>query len=219
VFKLPPLPYAYDALLPTISAVTMRLHHDKHHAKYVETANTLVEQHAIQAPSLEAVIVEAAQGGLDKLYDNAAQAWNHAFFWSCMSPTGAPLQGELAGLIDQVWGGLPQLREAFVAEGAAHFGSGWIWLLASPEGLAVRATHDGRNLVGEERATPLLVCDLWEHAYYLDYKNDRKGFLEAWFDALPDWAFAEHQLAASRGSGEPWRYPAPQSAEARRRSA
>jgi len=216
VFKLSPLPYAYDALAPTISAVTMRLHHDKHHAKYVETTNTLLQTEGMAPASLEEVVIGARKAKQTKLYNNAAQAWNHAFFWSCMTiEHGAP-QGELADLIERAFGGLDSLKAEFLKQGEDHFGSGWVWLAATPEGLTVRTTHDGEDLLGNDKITPLLTCDLWEHAYYLDYRNDRKAFLEAWFDVLPDWAFAGHQLEAARGRGEPWRYPAPTAEPARR---
>jgi Fe-Mn family superoxide dismutase len=216
VFKLPELPYAYDALEPTVSAETMRLHHDKHHAKYVETTNSLLEKEGLKPFSLEEVIQKAHEGHKTKLFDNAAQAWNHAFFWSCMSPDQAGPDQQLRRLIDQAFGGLEQLKSQFVEEGAGHFGSGWVWLIAAGDKLEVRSTHDGANLVGQQGRVPLITCDLWEHAYYVDYRNDRKGFLEAWFEALPDWSFAAHQLKAAQGSGEPWRYPAPDREAARR---
>jgi Fe-Mn family superoxide dismutase len=207
VFKLPELPYAYDALEPTMSAETLRLHHDKHHAKYVETTNSLIEKEGLKPQSLEDVIHQAHKGGKTKLFNNAAQAWNHALFWSCMTPVRSGPDEALRRLFDQAFGGLQQLKSKFVAEGAGHFGSGWVWLAADRETMEVHTTHDGANLLGYEGVVPLIACDLWEHAYYVDYRNDRKGFLEAWFDALPDWSFASHQLKAAREGGEPWRYP------------
>ena len=218
MFKLPPLPYGYDALEPTLSAVAMRLHHDKHHAKYVETTNSLIQAEGMSPKSLEEVVTSARKAKQTKLYNNAAQAWNHGFFWSCMTREHLAPQGELAELIGRAFGGLDALRAEFLKQGEAHFGSGWVWLLATPDGLSVRATHDGEDLLGEDKFTPLLTCDLWEHAYYLDYRNDRKAFLEAWFDALPDWSFAGHQLEAARGRGEAWRYPAPTAEPARRQA-
>jgi Fe-Mn family superoxide dismutase len=209
VFKLPPLPYAYDALAPAISADTMRLHHDKHHAKYVETTNALLAKEGMDPSTLEEAIIQSHGSGLTKLHNNAAQAWNHAFFWSCMTPGGSPPSGGLAETVERAFGGLGELRKAFISQGEAHFGSGWVWIAATAGGLAVRTTHDGDNLVGEDGVVPLLACDLWEHAYYLDYQNDRKTFLQRWFDALPDWSFVAHQLDAANGKGEPWRYPAP----------
>ena len=207
MFKLPDLPYAYDALQPAMSAETLRFHHDKHHAAYVKTTNELVEKEGLSGRSLEEVVREAKQGGKSKLFNNAAQAWNHAFFWNCMTPGGAKPSGDLEQAISRAFGGLDQLKQKFVTEGAGHFASGWVWIVAEGEGLKVISTHDAGNTLEHPGAIPILVCDLWEHAYYVDYRNDRKGFLEKWFDALPDWDFAAHQLAAARGQGESWRFP------------
>jgi len=210
MFTLPGLPYAYDALAPVISDRTLHFHHDKHHAAYVKTLNELLAKAGKMPSSLEAAIVESAGAKEPKLYNNAAQAWNHAFFWLAMSPTRQAPAAELAEAIRISFGGLPALREQFVKEGAAHFGSGWVWLAADAGGgLKVFSTHDAHDTVTTPKDHPLLVCDLWEHAYYLDYQNDRKAYLEAWFDALPNWDFAASQLAAARGSGALWRYEAP----------
>jgi Fe-Mn family superoxide dismutase len=208
MFSLPDLPYAYDALEPVISDRTMRFHHDKHHAAYVRTTNDLLERTGETPRSLEDVVRGARGAGDKKLFNNAAQAWNHAFFWQCMTGDAAPPSGELAAGIAGAFGDLRGLKQRFVDEGASHFGSGWVWLIADRAGeLQVRSTHDADDTVIEPGLTPLLVCDLWEHAYYLDHQNDRKGFLEAWFDNLPNWAFAASQYAASRGQGEMWRFP------------
>jgi Fe-Mn family superoxide dismutase len=212
MFTLPPLPYGYDALSPVVSDKTLHFHHDKHHAAYVNTLNGLLEKKGAQPKSLEDVIAGAARDKEAKLFNNAAQAWNHAFFWLSMSPQRSAPSGELTGAITEAFGGLDKLKTAFVEEGAGHFASGWVWLAAEAGGrkLKVLSTHDAEDLVTQPDLTPLLVCDLWEHAYYLDHQNNRKGFLEAWFDALPDWGFAERQLSAARGAGERWRHPAPE---------
>jgi Fe-Mn family superoxide dismutase len=202
---LPELPYAYEALQPTISADTMHTHHDKHHAKYVEVANKLVGENGLEGRSVEDIIAEAERRGLTKLFNNAAQAWNHAFFWDCMTPNRRDPQGELAAAIQEAFGGLAGLREKFVQEGADHFASGWVWLAAEGPQLTVLSTHDGGTLA-HDRRTPLLLCDVWEHAYYLDYKQDRKSFLERWFDNVADWEFAEAQFAAAQGRHEPWTF-------------
>jgi Fe-Mn family superoxide dismutase len=204
MFVLPDLPYPYEALEPTMSAETLRFHHDKHHATYVKTLNELLGDE--KPESLEAVIRKAGPG---KLFNNAAQAWNHAFFWDSMTPDKATPAGDLAAAIDKTFGGLAPLKEAFVKEGAGHFASGWVWLVAEAGGLKVISTHDADNTLTKPEVTPLLVCDLWEHAYYIDKRNDRKAFLEGWFDALPNWALAESQLAAAGGKGEAWAYPKP----------
>ena len=210
MFELKPLPYAYDALEPVISAATMRVHHDKHHAKYVETLNELLAGSDSAPDSLEAV-VRGAAGKADarKLFDNAAQAWNHAFFWDCMAPGAAAPDGALADAIARDFGGLDKLKAAFVEEGAGRFASGWVWLASDGQALQVLSTHDAEDLLTRRELTPLITCDLWEHAYYLDHKQDRQGFLEAWFDALPNWALAGHQFAAAGGQGAAWKHPEP----------
>jgi len=206
MIKLPDLPYAYEALEPTVSAETMHVHHDKHHAKYVEVANALIGEKGLEGRSLEDVIAEADRSGAAKLFNNAAQAWNHAFFWNSMTPDRRAPDGELAQAIQASFGGQEALKARFVQEGADHFASGWAWLASGPSGLVVLSTHDGGTLAHSEELTPLLVCDVWEHAYYIDYRQDRKTFLERWFDTVANWSFAGRQLAASNGSGARWRF-------------
>ena len=209
MFALPDLPYAYDALEPVISERTLHFHHDKHHATYVKTLNELLDAAGKSPKTLEGVIRDASRSGDKKLFNNAAQAWNHSFFWAAMSAQPQKPTDALASAIDAAFGDLARLKKAFVTEGAGHFGSGWVWLAADRRGgLTIRATHDADDTLTHPDLTPLLVCDLWEHAYYLDHQNDRKGFLEAWFDALPHWEFAGFQYAAAQGRGEPWRHPA-----------
>ncbi len=216
MFTLPKLPFGYDALEPVISERTLRFHHDKHHATYVKTTNELLEKAGKTPVSLEQTIVEAAKAGDKKLFNNAAQAWNHTFFWSSMTAHRERPGGDLAKAIDAAFADLDGLKTAFVTEGAGHFGSGWVWLVADRSGaLSVRSTHDADDTVIQSDLTPLMLCDLWEHAYYLDHQNDRKGFLVAWFDALPHWEFAGYQFAAAKGKGEPWRHPAPDAGEQR----
>jgi Fe-Mn family superoxide dismutase len=219
MFELPDLPYPYDALAPTISDKTLHFHHDKHHATYVKTVNELTTGASDAGRSLEDVIRGAASSGDKKLFNNAAQAWNHAFFWEAMTAAAQKPPSELAAAIASAFGDLGGLKQKFVAEGAAHFGSGWVWLVSDQAGkVEVRSTHDADDTLTKDGLTPLVVCDLWEHAYYLDHQNDRKGFLEAWFDRLPNWSFAARQYAAARGNGEAWRHPRP-SAEPARKSA
>jgi len=210
MFELPALPYPYDALAPVMSDRTMHFHHDKHHAAYVETTNKLLEAKRASPESLEDVIRGAASSGDKKLFNNAAQAWNHAFFWDAMSAKPQSPEGEVAAAIRGAFGDLGALKTKFVEEGVGHFGSGWVWLCAGAQArLQVITTHDGDDPLVRDGLTPLLVCDLWEHAYYLDHQNDRKGFLEAWFDRAPSWTFAERQFAAARSGGRRWRYPPP----------
>jgi Fe-Mn family superoxide dismutase len=205
MIRLPDLAYAYEALEPTVSAATMRTHHDKHHAKYVEVANQLIAENGLDDLSLEAVIEAAEARGLGKLFNNAAQAWNHAFFWDCMTPERREPSGELAQAIAAAFGDLAGLKARFVQEGADHFASGWVWLGVEGGALTVLSTHDGGTLA-HKGPTPLLVCDVWEHAYYLDYRQDRKSFLELWFDTVANWEFAAAQFAAAQQCGARWTF-------------
>jgi Fe-Mn family superoxide dismutase len=209
MYTLPELPYAYDALQPAMSEDTLRFHHDKHHKAYVDKTNQLAPKAGLDGRPLEEVVREARRRGDNPLFNNAAQAWNHAFFWQCMTPDRAAPAGAIAQAISQAFGGLDGLKKAFVEEGVGHFGSGWVWLVTGSEGLKVISTHDADDTLVREGLYPLITCDLWEHAYYLDFQNDRPGFLSRWFDETANWAFAESQLAASNGQGEGFRYPAP----------
>ena len=211
MFTLPALPYAYDALSPTVSDKTLHHHHDKHHAKYVDTLNTLLKDKPdLQAAALEDVITEAREGKQAKLFNNAAQSWNHAFFWECMAPGAQKPEGALAEAIAKAFGDLEGLKTTFVTEGVGHFASGWAWLVYEAGQLKVISTHDAETVADREGVTPILVADVWEHAYYLDYQQDREGFLKAWFDSVVNWGFAAEQFAAATSGGRGYRYPAPQ---------
>jgi Fe-Mn family superoxide dismutase len=207
MFILPKLPYDYAALEPALSADTMHTHHDKHHKTYVDKTNELAPKAGLDGRALEDVVRESQRKGDVKLFHNAAQAWNHAFFWECMTPDKAQPSPALTSAIEQAFGGLDAFKDAFVEEGFSHFGSGWAWLVTGSEGLKVISTHDADDTLIRDGLFPLLVCDLWEHAYYLDYKNDRKAFLKRWLDEVANWSFAERQLAAADGKGEGFRYP------------
>jgi Fe-Mn family superoxide dismutase len=211
MFILPDLPYPADALQPVLSEVLMRTHHDKHHATYVNNVNKWLADNGRTVGSLEELVREAWSGrpGSQKLFNNAGQAWNHGFFWESMTPNAAQPGGALAEAIQRAFGGLDGLKARFVEEGATHFASGWAWLVARGPELSVISTHDGETALTQEGVTPILVCDVWEHAYYLDYKQDRKGFLEQWFDRIANWRFAENQYAEALGQGRGYRYPAP----------
>lgn len=204
MYKLPDLPYDYEALSPTVSSDTLHTHHDKHHKTYVDNLNAQAGPAGLDGPPLEEVVRQALAKGERKLFNNAAQAWNHAFFWESMTPDKAAPAGDLKAAIDKAFGGLDALKTAFVDEGVGHFASGWVWLVNSADGLKVISTHDADDTLVREGLTPLLVCDVWEHAYYIDYKNDRKTFLGKWFDEVANWAFAARQLA-----GDTYAYPAP----------
>lgn len=211
MYALPDLPYGYDALGSFMSSDTLRTHHDKHHKTYVDKTNDLAAKAGLGGRPLEDVVREAHGRGDKKLFNNAAQAWNHAFFWECMRPPGGEgPSGDLLRAIGEAFDGLEALKEAFVQEGVNHFASGWVWIATGSDGLKVISTHDAEDTLVREGLFPLLVCDLWEHAYYLDYKNDRKAFLERWFDNIANWEFAAAQLAAADGKGDGFRYPSPE---------
>jgi len=208
MLKLPELSYALDALQPTVSLVTMETHYGKHHKAYVDTTNTLVAEKGLGALALEDLVKHAKSQGEAKLFNQSGQVWNHGFFWESMTPGGSKPEGDLAAAIDSAFGSLDGLKAAFVAEGVGHFASGWVWLAAGSDGaLKVISTHDADTAVVHEGVAPLLVCDLWEHAYYLDYKNVRKQFLETWFDGVANFAFAASQYAAAKSGAAGWRYP------------
>jgi Fe-Mn family superoxide dismutase len=209
MFILPELPYASNALEPVLSDVLMRTHHGKHHKTYVDNVNKMMADASRNPSSMEEVVREAAATKQQKLFNNAGQAWNHAFFWECMTPQGAPPEGALADAIARDFGGLEQLRARFVEEGATHFASGWAWLVMEGGKLSVISTHDADTAIVRDGVAPILLCDVWEHAYYLDYKQDRKGFLEQWFDRLANWRFAAAQYEAAVSGGSGYRYPAP----------
>lgn len=212
MFVLPDLPFAYDALQPTMSDRTLHHHHDKHHAKYVDTLNGLLkDKPELAASTLEEVIAAAREPRQPKVFNNAAQAWNHGFFWESLSPDGGKPDGELAAAIDEAFGGLDGLKSALVTEGVGHFASGWAWLVAEGGKLKVISTHDAETVADSDSVTPILVIDVWEHAYYLDFQQDREGFLKGVFDKALNWSFAAKQFDAAKNGGKGgYRYPAPQ---------
>jgi superoxide dismutase, Fe-Mn family len=190
--------------------VTVDTHHAKHHAAYVDKLNAALKERASAPTALEDVIRLAAREEDDKLFNNAAQAWNHGFFWQSLtpSPQGSP-RGALGAALTAAFGSLDALREDFIERGEGHFASGWLWLVAERDG-AVRLvdTHDAHTPVVDRDVTPLLTCDVWEHAYYLDHRNARGAFLKTFFDRLAHWRFAERQYeAAMAGGAGVWRFP------------
>lgn len=197
MFNLPRLPYPVSALAPHLSAAAMDLHYDKHHRGYVDQLNQLIAGTPYAGLDLEDVIVRANAGDapLDrKIANNAGQHWNHSMYWHSLSPTGGgALRGPLAERVEADFGSLTSFRDRFVATGSDHFGSGWLWLMWNGEQLALLATHDAANPVGRPDV-PLLVCDLWEHAYYPDYHNRRPEFLGRVFDHLANWRLAEERF-------------------------
>jgi len=200
---LPPLPYADTALEPTISATTLQTHHGKHHKAYVDKTNAAIEDSDHADASLEQIIAAAEAKGDKGLFNNAAQSWNHAFYWNSLTPEASEPTGELASAIEASFGTLAALKAELVAQGTAHFASGWVWLLARGGSLSVEQTHDAATFATGD-AKPLLVIDLWEHAYYLDHKNLRPDYLKAVTEKHLNWAFA----AENFGRDGTWTYPA-----------
>lgn len=192
-FTLPELPYTKDALAPCLSAETLEYHHDKHHAAYVNTLNKLVDGTSQEGKSLEEVIL-AAEG---PLFNNAAQTWNHTFLWQCMTPGGggAP-SGDVAAAIQRDLGSYDAFRTAMTEAGTTQFGSGWAWLVLENGRLAVTKTANA-DLPMKHGQTALLTIDVWEHAYYIDYRNLRPKYLEVFLDSLVDWEFVAKNLAAA----------------------
>ena len=205
MIELSPLPYSYDALEPVLSTRTLQIHHDRHHAKYVEVVNHLTHELDWPEAALETIMAKAEGESRTKLSQNAVQAWNHGFFWNSMARRPEAASGALANAIARTGGGASGLKTAFVAAGLGHFGSGWIWLVLDDGMIAIRQSHDGDPRRAGD-GLPLLVCDVWEHAYYLDHQNDRAAFLEGWWDRLANWSFAASQMAAAASGGNGWTY-------------
>jgi len=206
-FELMDLPYADDALAPAISAETLRFHHGKHHKAYVDKTNAAIAGTPLDDARLETVIAEARKG--DKaLFNNAAQAWNHSFYWHSLTPAEDRPGGELLRWIETSFGSLGGLRKQLVERGTGHFASGWLWLVARRGRLSIVETHDADTLADLAPATeglPLLVIDLWEHAYYLDHQNQRPAYLEQVIDRHLNWDFAAESFAR----GTTWKCPMP----------
>jgi Fe-Mn family superoxide dismutase len=189
------LPYPEDALAPVISARTVALHHGKHHKGYVDKTNDLIAGTEFEGQALERIVLATAGKPEHKeLFNNAAQAWNHAFYWRSLKPRGggAP-SGALAEKIEAM-GGLDSLKKKLATAGVKQFGSGWAWLVASAKGLEVVSTPNA-EVPFTKGATPLLTIDVWEHAYYVDYQNRRPDYLQAVIDKLINWDFAAENLA------------------------
>ena len=197
-FELPALPYPADALKPYMSAETFSYHHGKHHAAYVANLNKLIEGTDLANKSLEEII-KATFGDPDKvgIFNNAAQVWNHTFFWESMKPGGggAPT-GPIADKINADFGSYDKFVEAFKTAAATQFGSGWAWLVLEDGTLKVTKTPNAENPLVHGQ-TPLLTLDVWEHAYYLDYQNRRPDFINAYLEHLVNWDAANARLAAA----------------------
>jgi Fe-Mn family superoxide dismutase len=187
-FTLPPLPYAPDALAPHMSKETFEYHHGKHHQAYVTNLNNLVPGTEFAGLSLEDIVRKSS----GPIFNNAAQVWNHTFFWSCMKPAGGgEPQGALAAAINTKWGSYAAFKEAFTKSAVGNFGSGWTWLVKKADGSVdiVNTSNAATPLTTTDK--PLLTIDVWEHAYYVDYRNARPKFVETFLSSLVNWSFAE----------------------------
>lgn len=200
--SLMPLPYAPHALAPVISQQTLELHHDAHHKAYVDKTNEAIADTPLADVDLNSLVKMAAEKDDASLFNNAAQAWNHGFYWNSLSPNNTQPDVGLAAAIDRDFGSLAKLGEALAEEAVGHFASGWAWLVARGETLSVISTHDADTpLIGTDN--PLLTIDVWEHAYYLDVQNKRPDYVEAVIAQRLNWTFASENFAR----GAAWQYP------------
>ena len=187
---LPPLPYAKDALQPHISAETLEYHHDKHHQAYVTNLNNLIKGTEYENASLEEIVKKSSGG----VFNNAAQVWNHTFYWNCMKPNGggAPT-GKVADAINAKWGSFDKFKEEFTKSCVGNFGSGWTWLVKKGDGSVdiVNTSNAGTPITGTDK--PLLTCDVWEHAYYIDTRNARPKYVENWWNVV-NWDFVNQNF-------------------------
>ena len=192
--ELPELPFAKDALAPHMSADTLDFHHGKHHNAYVVKGNELLEGAGLEADSLEKLVMQAAKVG-GGLFNNVGQHYNHSFFWNSISPSGGGQPtGSVADAINASFGSYENFKAEFVGAGVGQFGSGWVWLAAEGETLKIVKTANADTPL-TEGLRPILVCDVWEHAYYLDFQNRRPDFLSSFLDNLVNWEFANQNLA------------------------
>ncbi len=196
-FTLPPLPYSYDALAPYMSRETLEYHHDKHHQAYVDTGNKLLAGTPLEGQSLEQVVT-GSFGKNAPLFNNAGQHYNHMHFWKWMKPGGggSKLPGDLQKKITDDLGSFDKMKEEFVQAGVGQFGSGWAWLAVKDGKIVVMKTPNGENPL-VHGAKPILGCDVWEHSYYIDYRNRRADYIKAFLDHLVNWEYVEEMYKAA----------------------
>jgi Fe-Mn family superoxide dismutase len=194
-FELPSLPYASDALAPYMSSETLDFHHGKHHQTYVTNLNNLVKDTDMKDSSLEEIVVKSSKdSSMAGIFNNAGQHWNHILFWQCMKPNGGgSMPSELESRITSDLGGIDQFKEAFIQAGTTQFGSGWAWLAIDNGKLVVTKSPNASNPL-VDGMKPILGCDVWEHSYYIDYRNKRPDYLKAFLDSLVNWEFVASQL-------------------------
>ena len=194
-FELPSLSYEKDALAPYMSSETLDFHHGKHHQTYVTNLNNLVKDSDMQDASLEDIVVKSSKdSSMAGIFNNAGQHWNHILFWQCMKPNGGgAMPSELENRINSDFGSVDQFKEAFVQAGTTQFGSGWAWLAIDNGKLVVTKSANASNPL-VDGMKPILGCDVWEHSYYIDYRNKRPDYLKAFLDNLVNWEFVASQL-------------------------
>ncbi|QXX73491.1 superoxide dismutase [Methylovirgula sp. HY1] len=193
---LPDLPFAYDALKPYFSQETFEYHHDKHHKAYVDTANKLLEGNSLDGQPLE-TIVKSAYGKNTALFNNAAQHYNHSEYWHSLKPKGGgAIPGTLEKALIESFGSVAKAKEDLIQAGVGQFGSGWAWLALKDGKIVVMATANAENPL-VHGATPILTVDLWEHTYYIDYRNRRRDYLEAFVEHMVNWEYAEQRCLAA----------------------
>jgi len=195
-FQLPELPYAKDALAPHMSAETLEFHHGKHHRAYVTKTNELIaDDQALSGASLIQVVREARRSENAKLFNNSAQLWNHSFFWQCLAPAqGQQPSGKLATLINDAFGSAENLLQRLQEEAVNHFSNGWAWLLLDRGSLRVTSLHDADTPIVHVGMVPLFTLDVWEHAYYIDYRNERPRFASSVLANIVNWDFVAENL-------------------------
>lgn len=198
-FKLPDLPYRTDALEPFLSKQTLETHHGKHHQGYINKLNKLIADTDYQGLSLHEIVVKSGEKGDTAVFNNAAQSLNHSFLWESMSPEGGTTPvGPLGDAIDAAFGDLNGFQKAFKSAAVSQFGSGWVWLVTDSDGLRIMQTGNADTPI-QHGVQPLLTLDVWEHAYYLDYKNDRGQYVDSFLSDRINWAFAARNFEAGKG--------------------
>jgi Fe-Mn family superoxide dismutase len=200
-FQLPDLPYAKDALVPYMSAETLEFHHGKHHRAYVNKTNELLQSEgSLNGAALSQVVRHARQNGNGKLFNNSAQLWNHSFYWQCLAPAqGQKPTGRLAQLIEEGFGGVEPMLQKLQEEAVNHFSNGWAWLVLDRDSLKITSLHDADTPLVYEGMQPLFTLDVWEHAYYIDYRNERPRFASSVLANIVNWDFVAQNLD---GAGE-----------------
>jgi Fe-Mn family superoxide dismutase len=194
-FQLPDLPFSKDALAPHMSAETLEFHHGKHHATYVKKTNEMIEGKGdLFGASLVDVVRKAGTSGDKKLFNNSAQLWNHSFFWQCLSPDKQQPSGKLAQLIDDGFGGIEPMLQKLGDEAVNHFSNGWAWLLLDRDQLKITSLHDADTPLVHDGMVPLFTLDVWEHAYYIDYRNERPKFVTSVLSNIVNWDFVAQNL-------------------------